>query len=316
ALRAMYPDDELTERGWAHTVTDPLESLIQLTEAYTGSRRRFRELARYNKLANPDVLRIGDEVVVPLHWIPEELGFRPVALAAPLRLERDDATGRLYAGYTVARNDTLYSLLLRFTDRERADELNRMAGLLMKLNGIRGEGGLLAGRTLRMPIEWIVAERRVGGAAPVKRLEPPAPPPPKRMLPSALTPIHVIVDAGHGGRDPGAVYGRRGKRDYMVEHEVVYDIAERLVRLLDAKGYETYRTVEDPHRRYPKQKLTANGLGRERVLVTPPYRMDSAKIAVNMRVFLVNALYRRLVRRDGVDPQHIVLLSIHGDALA
>ena len=58
ALRALYPDDELAERGWSHRVTDPLESLMQLTEAYTGSKRRFKELARYNRITHPDVLRM------------------------------------------------------------------------------------------------------------------------------------------------------------------------------------------------------------------------------------------------------------------
>ena len=66
ALRAMYPEDEMTERGWAHRVTDPLENLIQLSWAYTGSPRYFKELARYNDLRSPDVLRQGDEIGFPL----------------------------------------------------------------------------------------------------------------------------------------------------------------------------------------------------------------------------------------------------------
>ena len=52
ALRALHPGDELTERGWTHNVSGPGETLIQLTEAYTGSKRRCRELARNNKMKN------------------------------------------------------------------------------------------------------------------------------------------------------------------------------------------------------------------------------------------------------------------------
>jgi N-acetylmuramoyl-L-alanine amidase len=315
ALRALYPEDELTERGWSHHVTDPLESLIQLTEAYTGSMSRFKELARYNRLSNPNLLRMGDEVVIPLHWMPDALGFRPLGLKAPLTLEKDAGSGRIYAGYSVHRDDTFYSLLLRFTERERAEELNRMAGLLLKINGIRDETRLPAGRTLRIPIEWIGEEYLVSGfAKPAPGLEPPRRPPLKRG--AALQPIHVIVDAGHGGSDPGAVYGRRGARDHVYEHELVYDVSLRLLRLLESKGYPAYPTMEDPDQPAPAAVLSTQELGSERVRVTPPYRMDSAKVAVNMRVFLINALYARLTGQDGVEPENVVLVSIHGDALA
>jgi N-acetylmuramoyl-L-alanine amidase len=48
---------------------------------------------------------------------------------------------------------------------------------------------------------------------------------------------------------------------------------------------------------------------------TPPYPMDSVHVAVNLRVYLVDSIYQRLLRQ-GVAPEQIVLLSIHGDALA
>lgn len=315
ALHAMYPDDELTERGWAHTVTDPLESLSQLIEAYTGSQRRTKELASYNKLRNPDVLRIGDEIVVPLHWIPDELGFRPVAVSGPLKLEKDAQTGKLYAVYELAPNDTLYSLLLRFTDRERAEELNRMSRLLVKLNGLRSETQLWVGRPLRIPLEWVSEEHLVAARPPVQRLTPPPPAPPKRSS-KPFEPIHVIVDAGHGGNDPGAVYGARHAADRVYEHEVVYDVSRRLVSRLEDKGYAVYPTTEDRARQYPMRTLSTKALGREEVRVTPPYRMVSARVAVNMRVFFINSLFRELTRHRGVPPEHVVLVSIHGDALA
>jgi N-acetylmuramoyl-L-alanine amidase len=321
ALHTLYPDDELTERGWAHTVTDPLESLIQLSEAYTGSRRYFRELAKLNRIANPNVLRIGDEIVIPLRWIPDVLGFRPMAVALPLALEKDAQSGQLYATYTVAKDDTLYSLLLRFTDRERAEEINRMSRLLLKTNGLRDEDRLPVGRSLRIPLEWLSEEYLVAGHAPVARIEPPAPAPPKRAARPVrpgkpFEPMHVILDPGHGGNDPGAVYGRRGAADHVTEHEVVYDVAVRLEALLQAQGFEVYRTTEDTKHDYPMAKLTTAALGDEVVNVHPPYRMDSSRVAINMRVFLVNALYQQLTEKQGVSPDHVVLVSIHGDALA
>ncbi len=326
ALHAMYPEDELTERGWAHTVTDPLESLIQLAEAYTGSKRYFRQLARYNRIRDPDVLRIGDEVVVPLTWIPDDLGFRPVAVALPLTLEKDRASGRLYARYVVAPDDTLYSLLLRFTDREVAEEINRMAGLLVKLNRLRDEEALRVGMPLRIPLEWLSEDYLVAGQVAAAHIEPPEPAPPKRLAPNQVVPsprprraferMHVILDPGHGGADPGAVYGRRGAADHICEHEVVYDVAARLRALLDAKGYAVHSTVRDPKHSYPMARLSVANLGPEVVTVNPPYPMDSSHVAINMRVLLINSLYRQLTDKEGVSPDHVMLLSIHGDALA
>jgi N-acetylmuramoyl-L-alanine amidase len=312
-LRALYPEDEMTERGWAHHVTDPLETLIQLTEAYTGSKRRFRELGRYNRIRNADILRTGTVITVPLEWIPEPLGFRPVAVKRPLTLERDGATGRTFANYALRKNETLYSVILRFTDRERAAEVRRMSGIMVKLNRLRGEDAVPVGRPLRMPIEWISEEYLVQRQT-ARRVRPPRPPPPKRS--AAFEPTHVIIDPGHGGVDPGAVYrsGRKGTPVY--EHEVVYDIALRLAGILNGKGFRTHLTVKDRAQPLPVRTISTGRLGKEKVQVTPPYLITSDNVGVNMRVFLIDALYRRLTGRAKVSPDNVILISIHGDALA
>ena len=177
-LRAMYPEDELTEKGWAHSVTNPLETLIQLTEAFTGSKRRFRELARINRLGNANMLRAGTVITIPLRWIPRELGFQPTSVKKPLGLVHDRASGRSYATYTLKKNETLYSVILRFTDRERAAELRRMAGIMLKLNRIRSMERVPAGRPLRMPVEWLSPEflgAEYLGRKAVARRAPPRP---------------------------------------------------------------------------------------------------------------------------------------------
>jgi len=317
ALQALYPDDEMTERGWAHRVTDPLETLIQLTEAYTGSKARFRQLARYNGLSDADVLRIGTEIVVPLEWIPDELGLRPMAVKPPLALERDAENGRLFATYALKPNETLYSLLIRFTDRERAAEIRRMSGILLELNHLTRSSRVPAGRPLRIPIEWISEDylvhkpRRAAPTGP--RPAPPPVPPPKTALAGA--PVHVIVDPGHGGRDVGAVYGSSRRGDRVYEHEVVYDIALRLMALLEAQGVNVHPTVRNLHQPEPVERLPLRNPGRAEVLVNPPYRIGRASVGVNLRVFLVDTLFRKL-RAEGVPEENIVLVSIHGDALA
>jgi N-acetylmuramoyl-L-alanine amidase len=312
-LRTMYPEDELTEKGWAHHVTNPLETLIQLTEAYTGSKGKFRQLARLNRIRDANVLRAGTVITIPLKWILPELGFQPTAVKAPLGLVRDGASGRTYATYTLRKDETLYSVILRFTDRERAAELRRMAGIMLELNGIRGAKSVPAGRPMRMPVEWLSPDYLVQ-QAPRRR----PPPPPRRTFKprSGFEPVHVIIDPGHGGVDPGAVYGSRRKGNLIYEHEVVYDIALRLSGLLQAKGYRTHLTVKDKAQAMPVRLVSTRRLGGEKVQVTPPYLIQNDNVGVNMRVFLIDALFRRLTRGKKVRPENIILISIHGDALA
>jgi N-acetylmuramoyl-L-alanine amidase len=47
----------------------------------------------------------------------------------------------------------------------------------------------------------------------------------------------IVIDAGHGGKDPGAV-GRKG----LKEKDVVLDIAQRLKNILEADGFEVEMT--------------------------------------------------------------------------
>ena len=49
----------------------------------------------------------------------------------------------------------------------------------------------------------------------------------------------VIIDAGHGGAEPGAVYGKLMEKDFNL------DIAKRLNELLKAKNIKTYMIRED-----------------------------------------------------------------------
>ena len=50
----------------------------------------------------------------------------------------------------------------------------------------------------------------------------------------------VVIDAGHGGKDPGCI-GRGGTR----EKDVVLSVAKKLKSKLDANGFKTYMTRSD-----------------------------------------------------------------------
>jgi N-acetylmuramoyl-L-alanine amidase len=71
-------------------------------------------------------------------------------------------------------------------------------------------------------------------------LKPQAPDPPKAQAPKPPRPV-VLLDPGHGGVDPGMV-------GYVVEKEVVLDVALRLRRLLLREGIEVRLTRDqDTH---------------------------------------------------------------------
>lgn len=126
--------------------------------------------------------------------------------------------------------------------------------------------------------------------------------------------IHIILDAGHGGIDPGAVKGDPKKGDRVYEDDVVYDIVQRMLPELKKSGFVVHETVRDKSQSGPVKYLSEKVDRDEELLVSPRYDLGSARIGVNMRVFLVNYIYLKL-RKQGVPSDQIVLISVHGDAL-
>lgn len=76
-------------------------------------------------------------------------------------------------------------------------------------------------------------------------VESPPPPPPPRPTPRAATPATsltgkvVVVDAGHGGVDPGA---RSSGAPAVVEKDVVLDVARRVAAGLKERGARVHLT--------------------------------------------------------------------------
>lgn len=63
------------------------------------------------------------------------------------------------------------------------------------------------------------------------------------MCMQAAMAAHVIVDAGHGGRDPGAVYSLNGVK--YLEKDIALDVAKQVQNELKTLGHEVMMTRND-----------------------------------------------------------------------
>jgi len=218
-----------------------------------------------------------------------------------------DSRGREHAIYVLKAGEALYSaVVVRFCGAVIAEEVNVLAEKIMAYNGIKNSSMIPTGAKIKIPIEYLGEEILLGkktyrssSSTRASRLRTPA----------RLGDLHVILDAGHGGTDPGTTV--RG----WSEDEIAYDVMVRLKRLLERKGALVYPLVHDADTRdTPQSGRTIKNNRNENVQVTPPYKMDDSRVAVNMRVYLVDDIYRRL-RRSGVRDEDIMLISIHLDHL-
>lgn len=90
-----------------------------------------------------------------------------------------------------------------------------------------------SGRDLLLPREAVdLIAARLGARADVPYETVQA----KPAAPSPARKLKVVIDPGHGGGDPGAVYGG------VKEKDVNLDISKRLARMLEAKGIEVVLT--------------------------------------------------------------------------
>ena len=71
----------------------------------------------------------------------------------------------------------------------------------------------------------------------------------------------IVVDAGHGGKDPGAISPLRPSKPQLFEKHLTLDIAFRLKRLLEDAGYKVVMTrTEDVYVSLPDRVAIANNL--------------------------------------------------------
>ena len=348
ALKAVFFKDKASIGFWKHRVTFAWETTSMIAGLFTKEGIKAGHLVRYNKMRNKgNILKKGDVIKIPWKWVSPELSLRPVSLKPPLKLKQDKS-GKFYAHYQMKHGETLYSsVVIRFTGRLLNDEVNQVANKLLKLNNISDAKLIQTRQKIRIPLEWLSEEylgsqtndvssrktsvkktnkkktkkikssKAVASKKKLKRgksTQKAVAQKTKSKRKNNVHKIHVILDSGHGGRDPGASAGSRKNKDIIYEDEVVYDISKRMSKLFKKQGIIVHPTLADPNQKQPIRYLSHRHDRDEHLLVTPRYLTRNARIGVNMRVYLVNHIFKQL-RKKKVPSENILFISLHGDAL-
>ena len=312
-LQTLFNHDSSEEEGWAHRVLYSGETISLIAGVFAKREISSKQLVEVNQLKKGGkILRIGDVINIPWDWVREELNLAPIEAKKPLRVKRDQY-GKRYAYYTIQKGESLYSsVVFRFTGRTLAEDVNRMADELLKINSIKDEHYIRVGSEIKIPLAWI-SEAYLKKETPLPSEKEVVEIAAKQFIQKG-EPLHVIIDPGHGGRDPGAVHGTKNSRLRIFEDETVYDISLRLAKILKQQKIQVHLTLDDPNQQNPISQLAIRKDEDERVMVTPPYKVSHVKVGINMRIYLVNSIFNELLKKK-VPKNNIILLSLHGDAL-
>jgi N-acetylmuramoyl-L-alanine amidase len=321
-LRSVFPADRADGGDWLHVARrSPLpiydEGLWQVAAWFTGDGANFAELQRVNELASPE-LGPGQVVRIPASLLDPAL--RPGQTSDDGTLVYGTDARGSYAGYRLKPGEALYSaVVLRYTGRTEPDDVETLARSIAERSGVRDLTDIPAGWLVKIPIDVLEPEflppsdsRRKSIDKAKVAMERELNARPSKPAAQGLRGVVVILDPGHGGMDPGTM------SHAVWEHDYVFDVASRLRRELESHtGAKVVLTLDDPGKESVPSRGDALELNRKRsVLTTPPFLAEEGgetAVAVNLRWYLANSVYRRLVK-TGVDSDKIVFLSLHADA--
>ncbi len=322
-LAQVFPKDTETDSSWVHVVNYADETWGSIAEIFSDDEEMADLLLLENGFEEEGEVRLGQVIKIPARLLQASLRRlllvpaipQPEVKPAPqqpeptqpLRAQDPELKlvtrgGKTHGVYRLKRGEALYSaVVVRFTGRVDADEVNQIARELLVLNGIADASKIAIGAEIKIPLE-IIDEGLLGEEPLEEAVLAPAPAPRRGRR------LHVILDAGHGGEDPGTMM-----RD-LREDEIAYDLLRRIRAGLTASGVQVHPLVSANGKTESRNGRGRKAVRHEYVNVTPAYYIADGRIGVNLRIYLVEAIYRKLLR-EGVAAEDIVFLSIHLDHL-
>ncbi|MFP5247086.1 MAG: N-acetylmuramoyl-L-alanine amidase, partial [Thermoanaerobaculia bacterium] len=323
------------------------ESLWKIAEWLTGDGANYTLIRKANPSQGLST-RKGDVILVPKRLLTAAFGGsseeeNAPKTAAEVRKSSDDATQRAaadenvpeaaavvslgqpsltyeravpepHAVYRLQKGEALYSsVAIRFTGRVYAKDVGDVVDRIVKFNEIADVARIPVGYPVKIPMDLLLPEYLPQGdptrvAREETRRESVRAA--KRTRAAGLAGVHVILDAGHGGRDVGT------EHDDVWESTYVYDVACRVRRLLEkesaAKVSMTTKSKKNGFTVVERNVL--DGISDHYVQTTPRYLLDDAIVGVNLRWYLANSIFRRAMK-TGVPSEKVVFISIHADSL-
>lgn len=317
AIKKLFPNDYIKKKFWYHKVTYRGENLYRIAFWFTGTGKNYRY---FKKSGKKSILKMGEWVTIPVSLLIKAFSsivstHRNGDLQGKnLLIFRTDKKG-VYAIYSLKKGEALYSaVVMRFTGRVLAQEVNALALKIAIRSGISDVTNIPVNYKIKIPVKYLIPEflpasdpKHISYLRNRHSSEKYS----RKVSVKNLDGVRIIIDPGHGGRDPGA----QGYY-HIIEDELVYDLSCRIRRILlkNTKANVCF-TNYDPITRYKSQNVTRFSFdSREKLLTTPPYRCGDTSISANLRWYLANSCFRHWLKRKHKS-EDVVFISIHADAL-